>query len=494
LWIWVALLFEVGVYKGNAFCVSNQSPVEVKVMTSSDSSIDIKGTPYSFYESQMPFLKDLSKRVQKMRAEGRLSPDVLGNIRKYFRIKNIYHSNAIAGNILSVGETRQVVELGLTITGRPLKDQAEAKNLQDALDFLEELASSTETPITEADLRQIHYLVLRGIDDKNAGKYRNEPVEIGGSEYSPPDWESVPPQMEDFGKWLASVSINENSHGLLDAILYAAAAHTWFVYVHPFVDGNGRVARLLMNLILMRYGYPISIITKEDRMRYYDALEISQSSDLTPFIALVIECIDESLEEYEEAAKEQKEQQEWAAALATRFSQEERIRSQNEYEVWKSAMELLRNYFRQCVELLVQSPENIAIKLYFKDFGELAWEKYLSLKQGKSAKRTWFFRIDFVRGDKSARYLFFFGSSSPKLREASVTLHLAREDPPRSFNYERLEHITMPNVPNIVEIGYFTDKECFATNPGRGGPLNLGKIEDIGKKFIENVMTKHFQS
>lgn len=463
-------------------------------MTSRDSDVEIQGTSYSFYESQMPFLKDLSMRVQKMRAEGHLSPEVLGNIRNYFRIKNIYHSNAIEGNILSVGETRQVVELGLTITGRPLKDQAEAKNLKDALDFMGDLASSPNTPITEADLRQIHYLVLKGIDDENAGKYRNVPVKISGSEYETPSPESVPPQMEDLGKWLASVSTNENSHGVLEAILYAAAAHTWFVYVHPFIDGNGRVARLLMNLILMRYGYPIAIITKEDRMRYYDALEISQSSDLTPFIALVIECVAESLEEYEEAAKEQKERQEWAAALAARFSQGEKIRSQNEYEVWKSAMELLRNYFRQCVELLDRSPENIAIKLYFKDFGELAWEKYISLKQGKSAKKTWFFRIDFVREGKSARYLFFFGSPSSKLREADVTLHLAREEPPRSFNYERLELITMPNVPTIIEIGYFADEERFVTNSGIGGTISSGKIEDIGKKFIEDVMAKHFQS
>lgn len=173
----------------------------------------------------MPFLRKVSDRVQEMRKAGRLTPEVLGNIRRYFRIKSIYHSNAIEGNILTVGETRQVVEFGLTITGKSLKDQAEAKNLKEALDFLEDLAGSPDKPITEADVRQIHYLVLKGIDDSNAGKYRSVTIEISGSKFKPPDPESVPPEMHEFGKWLAAVSSMGENYGLPEAILYAAA-HT----------------------------------------------------------------------------------------------------------------------------------------------------------------------------------------------------------------------------------------------------------------------------
>ncbi len=451
---------------------------------------DIEGTPYCFEESQMPFLRKVSDRVQEMRKAGRLTPKVLGNIRRYFRIKSIYHSNAIEGNILNVGETRQVVEFGLTITGKPLKDQAEAKNLKEALDFLEDLAGSPDKPITEADVRQIHYLVLKGIDDSNAGKYRSITVEISGSEFKPPAPESVPSEMHQFGRWLASVSSIGENYGLLEAILYAAAAHTWFVYIHPFIDGNGRVARLLMNLLLMRYGYPIAIITKEDRLRYYDALEISQTADLSPFVALVIECISESLEEYEEAAKEQKEQEEWAAALASKFSHKEAVRSKNEYEVWKSAMELLRSYFRQAAELLNDSA---AIgKVYFKDFGVLEYEKYLSLKLGESTKKTWFFRVDFVSGERSARYLFFFGWPGRHLKDQDVTLHLSREEPPKSFHYERLEYIGAPNVPSIVEIGYRAEAERFVVR-GQSGQGKTDKIENIGRKFFDEVISLHFQ-
>ncbi len=129
------------------------------------SHIDIGGTPYVCEESRMPTFAKLAERVRKMRADGRLSSEVLYRLRNHFRIKNIYHSNAIEGNVLAVGETRQVVEQGLTITGKPLKDQAEARNLSHALDFLEELAANTETPIRESDIRQLHSFLLDGIND-----------------------------------------------------------------------------------------------------------------------------------------------------------------------------------------------------------------------------------------------------------------------------------------------------------------------------------------
>ena len=103
-------------------------------------------------------------------------------------------------------------------------------------------------------------------------------VSISGSDFSPPGPESVPAQMEEFGHWLSRVSVpSDKAFAGPSGLVSAGVAHTWFVTIHPFIDGNGRVGRLLMNLMLMRHGYPIAIITKEDRLRYYDALESSQA-------------------------------------------------------------------------------------------------------------------------------------------------------------------------------------------------------------------------
>ena len=452
--------------------------------------IDIPGTVYCYEDSRAPFFKELAKDVHDMRDGGRLSPEVLYRIRRFFRIKNIYHSNAIEGNLLDVGETRQVVELGLTITGKPLKDQAEARNLSESLDFLEELARVTDRPISESDVRQIHTLVLKGIDER-PGAYREVPVEISGSNFPPPGPESIPAQMSEFSSWIRNISVpTEESFASIEGLLAAAVAHTWLVTIHPFIDGNGRVARLLMNLVLMRYGFPVAIISKEDRHRYYDALETSQGSDLTPFTVLVAECIQESLEEYEVAFNEQREQMEWAQSLARKFTQPEELRIRNEYEVWRNAMELLKSHLRHTVDSLNETA-NFG-NIYFNDFGTLEFEKYASLRMGGSAKRTWFLRVDFVRAQRSARFLFLFGRRSYQLRgRCDVTLHVLREVPENSYSYERLDESTSSNNPDLVEIGYEIPQERFVGRR-RSGRTAIGRIEEIGKRFFEDIVNRNF--
>ncbi len=450
----------------------------------------IAGTPYEVDDAQFGTTRQIAERVKVMRAVGTLTPEVLTKLRKFFRIKNIYHSNAIEGNTLDIGETRLVVEQGLTLTGKPLKDQVEAKNLSAALDFLEELATARDRPITEADVRQIHFLVLKGINDANAGSYRTVPVEISGSHFKPPAPESIPAQMNQFGTWLQEASVPGIRFTVDEALLAAAAAHTWFVTIHPFIDGNGRVARLLMNLMLMRFGYPIAVITREDRYRYYEALEVSQSSDLTPFLALLVECTAESLEEYEAAAREQRAATEWARSIASKLDQKEKTRASNQYEVWKSAMDLLKSLFKQTAEMLDASAT--LGHIYFKDFGTLEFEKYLALKSYGSAKKTWFFRLDFRIGQKSARYLFFFGSPSQALRrDTDVTLHISREEPPGSFFYERLDALTAPNLPNMVEIGYKQAAEEFLVR-GRDNRIRPEKVDSVCRRFAQEVVERHF--
>ncbi|HUZ48874.1 MAG TPA: Fic family protein [Candidatus Dormibacteraeota bacterium] len=458
--------------------------------------IEIEGTPYCVTAQFAEQASLIAARVRDLRAKGALDAEALKQIYRYFRIKNIYNSNAIEGNTLDVGETRLVVEQGLTITGKPLRDQAEAKNLSAALDLLEDLATSDTRGITESDIRQLHMLILKNINDENAGRYRTVPVEISGSQHRPPDPIRISQEMAAFSQWLNVASLPGDRLLSADGLMFALVAHTWFVTIHPFVDGNGRSARLLLNLILMRYGFPIAIITREDRLRYYDALEEAQSTSLTAFGELVLECEQESIEEYETAVAEQQQRGDWTRLVAARFSADELVRTENGYEVWKSAMELLRSYFRQTTEMI-----NRAAPLghvYFNDFGMLEFQKYLSLMKGESAKRTWLFRIDFVQGaingtPRSARYLFFFGSPSVQLRarQCGVTVFVAREEPAGSFNYARLEQISAPNVPDLVELGYEARNEAFVVRYG-SGQISDGKLEDIGRTFIEQVIAKHY--
>ena len=488
--------------------------------------VKINGTQYEVPDTQVQNARAFADRVRRLRETGTLSPAVLAKLRRFFKVKNIHHSNAIEGNSLSVGETRMVVEEGLTLTGKPLKDQAEAKNLSEAIDFLEDLARSSEQPITENDVRQLHQFVLKGIDDEEAGRYRRVEVQISGTEFRPPGPEAVPGEMGHFGAWLQAASVPNRLVGQEDALLIAAAAHTWFVTIHPFVDGNGRVSRLLMNLLLMRYGFPIAVITLDDRIRYYDALEASHSveppveldmvgadgaigpqfdpiltaplttpsRDLGAFVELLTECLGESLEEYEAAAHEQRETIEWARSLGSKFDERENIRAANQYEVWKSAMDLLKSQFRQTAELL--SAATSASRVYFKDFGDLEFEKYRSLKAQGSAKRTWFFRLDFRSGAQAARYLFFFGWRSETLRgerEADVTLHVARENPAGSHQYSRCDSFPSATDPDTVELAYSPSKEKFLARTRRGS-VREEKVDTIVRDIVQQVVERNFTS
>lgn len=447
---------------------------------------ELGGAPFFYDESLTPLLGAIDSRVLGMRSAGRLSPEALRLIRRYFRLKYVYHSNAIEGNTLDAGETRQVVELGLTIAGRPLKDQAEAKNLSQALDFFEDLAAGDIAEITAHEIRQVHRLILQGIDDDNAGAYRRVDVTVAGSNYRPPPPHDVEPEMRAFFDWLSP----ESAAPTRGVIQTAAAAHAWFAQIHPFIDGNGRTARILMNLVLMRSGYPIAIVTKEDRIRYYDALEEAQSGDLTPLIKLIVECVSETLEEYEDAVRQQQTQAEWLQAIAARFDEPVLARVQSEYEVWRAAMELMLNQYQLSVAAINASAR--IGQIYFREFGVLEFEKYVALRQRQSAKGTWFFRLDFVRDDRAARYLHTFRWAHRDLSDfAKVSVRLGRETSP--FHYEWLSDIAATNLPGLREVAYAPADECWVATYATG-PVRKGKIEDFARGFLEDVMRRHFQS
>ncbi|MCE2473123.1 MAG: Fic family protein [Anaerolineae bacterium] len=452
---------------------------------------DLPGTDYMYYSNIEQRLQDLDSRVRKMRREvGKLSPQVLSYVKQQFRIKGIYHSNAIEGNSLSIGETRTVVEQGLTIAGKSLKDQAEAKNLSHALDRMEALAGDKEIPITLKDIREIHKLILTDIQDEHAGNYREGEVKISGSDFEPPKVYEIRPKMAELGKYVQSVTSSEaDICGL--PILTATAVHAWLARIHPFIDGNGRTSRILMNLILIRSGYPICIVTHEERLRYYDALEESQAGgNLTPFIELIYEGVLESQEVWEKAAEDQKRDMERRRQIATRLEQPVKARAQNEYEVWFNAMELLKSYFKQFVEDVNETTTLRSVNLNFKDFGILSSEKYLALRERGTAKRTWFFGIEFIRETKRARYLFYFGYPDYMIKaHASVILILAK-DPDLNYFYVPLNEISQPSRLDIFQVGFNIKEQKFVAST-TGGVWD-GKVEDLAWKFFEQVVERDF--
>ena len=219
------------------------------------------------------------------------------NLDDWFKVELTFTSNAIEGNTLTRRETAIVIEKGLTVGGKTLKEHLEATNHARALDFIHDLIPKKPRQLSESDILRIHEIVLTGIDDINAGTYRDVPVRISGSQVVLPNFRKVPVLMRDFITWLAS---KKNLH----PAALASDAHYQLVTIHPFIDGNGRTARLLMNLVLMMHGFPPAIIRPRDRLAYLTALETAQlGGSKESYDRLIYKSVDRSLDLYLKAVR-----------------------------------------------------------------------------------------------------------------------------------------------------------------------------------------------
>ncbi len=223
-----------------------------------------------------------------------LPPALVRNLHEDLVLRWTYHSNAIEGNTLTLQETKVVLE-GITVGGKLLREHFEAINHRDAIFYVEDIVQRRE-PLTEWQIRNIHQLVLKNIDDENAGRYRTINVLIAGAEHRPPEALHVPTQMADFVTWY------DTQAQALHPIERAARVHADFVKIHPFVDGNGRTGRLLMNLELLKAGFPAVILPVEQRLRYYAALdEAHVHGRYADFLKLIVACVQQGFERYWQA-------------------------------------------------------------------------------------------------------------------------------------------------------------------------------------------------
>ena len=216
--------------------------------------------------------------------------ETLKSLRESINLEWTYNSNGIEGNTLTLRETQVVLE-GITVGGKSIKEHLEAINHEKAILFLDDLVKNNE-PISEWNIKNIHQLILKDIDNENAGRYRKENVTIKGATHIPPDYLKVPELME-------KLILTYNTWSEYHPIIQAALLHGELVKIHPFVDGNGRTSRLLMNLDLMNSGYNPVIIKKESRLKYYEALDKAHiTGNYTDFVKLVTELEIEMLKKY----------------------------------------------------------------------------------------------------------------------------------------------------------------------------------------------------
>jgi len=371
-------------------------------MPQRSAAFSLEGSPYTIDATGRHVIEsaaELQERADLLRQRGRLTDATL---RAYFgdkRYEQIAESNAIEGSTLSVGETQLAVEKGVTITGHDPAYSADAINLSSALAHMVELAKDP-SPSDCRQVKELHSLILGG--GSIAGLFRSKPVRISGSPHTPPaTWDQIMSSMEDWERWSASQA---ESLPLLRAIVL----HAWLTHIHPFTDGNGRTARAIMNLELIRAGLPSVIIRRKDRLRYYDALaESDLGGDLEPLSELILTRAEDALRDLERSAKRHEG---YDAAREMLFKAQAR-----RVAIWNDAVSLMFSLVTDAIEALVGDIGEVTTRWYD---AELSVGDYAALCEGDSAGNAWLFRIDVnVPGLDHNRYLAWTGFRSVEMRQ-----------------------------------------------------------------------------
>lgn len=238
-------------------------------------------------------LRECSELLEIWSSKRPLNQLQLKKMEEYFNLNYTYESNRIEGNTLTLQETYLVVNDGITVGGKSVREHLEAINHSEAIGYLGEMIQK-KTAFSERVLKEIHHLILKGIDRENAGVYRSIGVRISGSTHLPPEPYMLNPLMEEVFVFY------KEKKSLLHPVVLAAEMHERIVRIHPFIDGNGRTCRLIMNLILMQNGYPIANIKGEleNRLRYYNALEKAPEDNKNAFYTLIAETVITALKEH----------------------------------------------------------------------------------------------------------------------------------------------------------------------------------------------------
>lgn len=263
-----------------------------------------------------PTLRDIiDEKLEQLKSLRPISPVLLEKLKERFQVEMTYNSNGIEGNTLTLNETYWVFQEGITVKGKSLKEHLEVKDHKRALEKLYQLVESpTAIDFSEQLIKELHQAVIEQSEETDDYDYRTTDVFISGSDHKPPSPAEVRTELKKLIKWIRD---EQHQYHLIE---FAALFHHKFVHIHPFLDGNGRTTRLLMNLFLMRAGFPLVIILKNDRQKYYRALRMADNGRYKALIQFIAQAALRSLNLYLDALMPAKEKDEFISlAEATKY-------------------------------------------------------------------------------------------------------------------------------------------------------------------------------
>ena len=452
-------------------------------------------------------LRQLEVQIDVHKQEGMLEPQSLLRHARRQALHIVFHSNKIEGNPLTLGETELVLR-GKNKKTHLSENEKSASNLEASYRWMLKHRDSCKNE-PEGFIRHLNGSILEGIK-AGGGQYRSQPVALSGMNYTPPNSSFVPGFMQ-----LLSEEIKRGIEGR-SPLEFATSIHTKLVWIHPFSDGNGRTARLLLNSLLLIHGVPAIIVNFDDRERYLEAISQSNDGNLSALVTLFTEYVYEQLEQLGdqhtkpspkaessvavkqviaedpiaqaiEQVEVHEEKDPLAATMETKILT---IQKETEitYEAWKLSFLALRQEFKAIVEEFNSTTKyrKAGFHIHLKEFDILSFEKHSTIRHREKVSRTWFLGCEIIGPRTQERFILFFGHGSPDLCRApnldQVALHIARY---ADGGYNRL--ISEPI--RLREIGYCAGELAFLR---MGGAIQIGNVNEELRMLFADVIRAYF--
>ncbi|QDJ35720.1 Fic family protein [Bordetella hinzii] len=360
----------------------------------------------------LDYLDEVDESIREIDLQRPLPSAIIQKLEEEILYDRVYSSAVIEGNRLSRRETIAVLSSGILEAGSR-KEQQEVINLADCCFYLQECLDRGE-PLSIQLIKELHQKLLNKIDCENAGRFRSKDVAISGASVLPPSHLDVPNLVE---KAISTCNSNKDSHPVQNA----AYVHWAFTRIHPFVDGNGRLSRLLQDFILLKARYVPATVQPEDRERnYYDALEQADQGDGLSFLEITAKNTLRTADRYLSIIRTEKAKTDWIKNIARAASEKVKQTDHRKFISLQKNSEAIKLEFSNICKLLSEELSNIRIG--FKDYGGLDFEKWQNLRTKGKAPRTWLFGLHINGRDIDQRYIFWHGR------------HIHRADDTKNFD------------------------------------------------------------
>ena len=430
---------------------------------------------------------DLARQINDIRP---LSGEVLRELKDKLLGERVFSSNAIEGNTLTIRETRLILQTKTIYDSRRKREAQEALNLGEAALRIEQFLNEEGAWHNSGKFASIHEVLTKGVNDSIGGVIRHRDVMIFGARRQPPGALEVPSLLEATFNHLAT---NEST----DGVILAAWVHWAIARVHPFEDGNGRMARLWQDLILLRSRLTVAIIRPQEREAYLDAPAQADEREFNPFAQLICQRVMGTLQTYINAQEEADQLQGWAADLVGETSTQEAEKRRLAYERWRHAVEQVRDAFERCAAMINRGANaSVEVQVHrYEVIDQPTWETLLA---GGSATRTWFFRTWFRKNDKIVWYIFFFGKHFWSPLDEAIGADgpwvniIVSEQHPQDEKAVRLDEVE--NSPISLRELIVVDKQIIQRRWDRSTSSMVldsdVKPIDVAKDFFEEVLLR----